>query len=193
MVDDYYEITAPAATEPLTLIEAKSWLRVSNTADDTLITALITGARQFLEKYTNRIFVETDIDCYFSGLNYSNSENYAFIQIRRAPLMQIDSVEVYSGGAYAATTDYELKPTNGFSRLLFINGIDADNDIVYPLKISASFGYSTMPEDLKTALKMQIAFQYENRGDTVEDGKISMPLQVKSILMSKYRILNTYG
>ena len=49
-------VTAPAA-EPLTLAEAKLHLRVDDTADDALIGALITAARQHAEHDTRRALV----------------------------------------------------------------------------------------------------------------------------------------
>lgn len=193
MVDDLYQITVEPLAEPVTLAQVKEWLRIETTADDTLLTALITTVRQFGEKFCNRIFTETDIDCFFAGVNYSNRETVGFVQIRRAPLIAIDAVQVYSGGSYVAFTDYSLKQTNGFSRLLFTDEVIADDDAVYPIKVSGSFGYETVPEDLKTAVLAHIAYLYENRGDTVSEGRLSMPMETRSIYTGKYRIINTFG
>lgn len=195
MIDDYYEITSEPTEEPVTLTEVKNWLRVDHSADDTLITSLITSARKFGEKYCNRIFVNTSFDCYFSSLDSSSCELYSYIQIRRAPLVSISSLEAYSGGAYAASTDYFLKNTNGFSRVVFEYGLDYEYTTAYPIKIGIVAGYgtaSTVPEDIKTALKAHIAFMYENRGDVVAEGKLSMPFETKAIYSGKYRILNTF-
>jgi uncharacterized phiE125 gp8 family phage protein len=49
----YRETSQPAA-EPITLIQAKQHLRVDFSEDDDYITALITAARQHVEKITNR-------------------------------------------------------------------------------------------------------------------------------------------
>jgi len=51
----YRRLTNPTA-EPLTLEEAKAHLRVEVDADDDLITALISAARQHAENYCNRSF-----------------------------------------------------------------------------------------------------------------------------------------
>ena len=46
-----YSVVTPAASEPITLTEAKNFLRVDGTDDDTLITALISAAREMCESY----------------------------------------------------------------------------------------------------------------------------------------------
>lgn len=49
----YRDITAPAV-EPITLAQAKQHMRIDYTEDDSYIEALITAARQYVEKATNR-------------------------------------------------------------------------------------------------------------------------------------------
>lgn len=49
----YRELTQPAA-EPVSLLTAKNHLRVDFPDDDAYIASLITAARQYVEKYTNR-------------------------------------------------------------------------------------------------------------------------------------------
>ena len=49
-------ITAPAL-EPLSLAEAKDWLKVDSTADDTLILELITAARIHIEQATRLLLL----------------------------------------------------------------------------------------------------------------------------------------
>lgn len=46
-----------AITEPLALDYVKTYLRVDGNAEDTLITAFITAAREFAERYENRLLV----------------------------------------------------------------------------------------------------------------------------------------
>lgn len=49
-----WSVTTPAADEPVTLDEAKLHLRADDTADDTLITALIQAAREHVESVCER-------------------------------------------------------------------------------------------------------------------------------------------
>jgi uncharacterized phiE125 gp8 family phage protein len=54
------QLVTPPAIEPVTLDQAKQHLRVDYSEDDSLITGLITAARQYAEKYMHRaIFNQT--------------------------------------------------------------------------------------------------------------------------------------
>ena len=197
---DYYDITVVATEEPVTLTEAKTWVRRGAvTADDTLLTSLISAVTASDEKYCNRVFVTRTFEGFFDSLCASRYESVPFIQVRRAPIGAISSVEVMSSDSWTAFTDYILKETGGFPRILFPNGItDAspDSDVAYPLKVTFTAGYgaaSAVPEDIKTAIKAHIAFLYENRGDTISEGSLGMPLEAKAIYNGKYQIINTFG
>lgn len=50
------QLVTPPIVEPLSLETAKLQLRVDDTYNDTLISALITAAREYCEKYTRRTF-----------------------------------------------------------------------------------------------------------------------------------------
>ena len=49
-------LTEPV-NEPVTLVEAKAYLRVDNTDEDTLIGTLITSAKQWVESYLDRALI----------------------------------------------------------------------------------------------------------------------------------------
>ena len=70
------DIVTPAASEPITLTEAKNFLRVDHSDDDTLISALITASRQMCEEYTRRILVTTTVDEYFDKFPKKSLEQF---------------------------------------------------------------------------------------------------------------------
>jgi uncharacterized phiE125 gp8 family phage protein len=59
----YRRLTQPT-DEPVTLTEAKAHLRVDGTAEDDLITALISAARSAAETYCNRAFAQASFVVY---------------------------------------------------------------------------------------------------------------------------------
>ena len=66
-METYVVITAPTA-EPITLAEAKLHLRVNNSVEDALITALITASRQFVEGYTWRPLMTQTVDVVYDTI-----------------------------------------------------------------------------------------------------------------------------
>jgi uncharacterized phiE125 gp8 family phage protein len=59
--------TAAPAAEPITLAEAKAWLRVDGTDEDTLITALIAAARTHVENFTRRALITQQFEVSFDA------------------------------------------------------------------------------------------------------------------------------
>lgn len=197
MPDDFYSVTTPAIADPLSLEEVKNFLRVDNTADDSIIKALIKAVTIEGEKFTNRFFIQRTITGLFQQLDTSQFEEYPFIQVRRAPLVSVTSVKALVSSVWTDVdaADWQLKDTNTFPRILFLNNIACD-DVPYPLQVIFIAGYgaaTAVPDLIKTALKMHISFLYENRGDTDTEGKIKMPRAVELIYRAGYRILNTFG
>lgn len=198
MADDFYTVTTPAATTVLSLDETKNFLRVDNTADDTIIGSMIRAVTVAGEKYCNRLFVQRTITGLFQQFDASQFEKFPYVQIRRAPLVSITSVKSMVDEEWVdlASTDWKLKDSATYARILFLESIDADDNTPYPLQVIFVAGYGSdadVPEDIKNALKMHIAFLYENRGDTDTEGKIRMPRAVEMIYKAGYRILNTFG
>ncbi len=197
MADDFYTVTTPAIADPLSIDEVKNFLRVDNTADDSIIKALIKAVTIEGEKFTNRLFIQRTITGLFQQFDVSQFEEYSFVQVRRAPLVSVTSVKAMVSSVWTDVdaADWQLKDTNTFPRILFLDNIDCD-DVPYPLQVIFIAGYgvaTAVPEDIKEALKMHISFLYENRGDTDTEGKIKMPWATESVYRSGYRILNTFG
>lgn len=99
-----YQLTTPPNVEPLSLAEAKLHLRVDVADDDTLITALITAARQFGEQLTACSFCTQSwryvLDSFPGGLNYAsipfgagNSLPANAILLEKGPVASIDSIK----------------------------------------------------------------------------------------------------
>lgn len=54
-------VTGPAA-DPVTLTEAKAWLRLDGTADDALVTNLIGAATELVERFVRRALIEQTLE-----------------------------------------------------------------------------------------------------------------------------------
>ena len=190
-MEDFYEIKTVAANDPIGFGEASTWCRDIHTTDKSLVESLISTATELIEKAMNRVFVSRVFTSYFSSTCSSKFENYPFVEIRRSPLISVASIEI--NGSVLDSSNYVVKKSSSFSRILFITTLEPLNvDLAYPIEIEFTAGYATVPKSIITAIEQYVLFLYENRGDVATDGKVQFPL-VTDRVVKQYKILNTYG
>jgi uncharacterized phiE125 gp8 family phage protein len=81
-------IEAPVC-EPVSLEEAKAWLRVEVDTEDALIEMLIQAARERAEEITGRAFVQRQLEAVYDAFPVSGGE----IEIPCAPLISVDYIQ----------------------------------------------------------------------------------------------------
>lgn len=178
--------------EPLTLAEAKQWLRIDHEADDGLIAALIVGVRQRLEGRTGRAFIDQGwrvlLDAWPAG---------GEVPLLPPPTSAVTAVRTIAANGVVTTLDpagYRLEhrrepallildappPPPGRSRA----GIEID--------IVAGYGPAAVdcPEPLRQAMRLLVAHVYEHRGHTA--GAPPEPPEVNA-LIAPYRMQRLGG
>lgn len=138
-----YTITIPATSQPVTLAEAKTFMKVTHSVEDSLITALIIAATQAIENYTGQYFVERTVKGEFSNLFISKTELYPYVKLRRAPLKSVTSVLVSVDSSLDSESYQAKKPSHGFARILLDDFDSFLDDIPYPLEILFVAGYTS--------------------------------------------------
>lgn len=138
---------AAVVTEPVQLSEMKEYAKVENSLDDGLLTALISSAREICEKYTGVSMVQREITAWFNNGNGG-------IYLPYGPIGTITGLYDNDGNE----VDYEVKGTE-WKQIL---------SPIMSLKAIYQGGAATCPEVFKTAIKAQVLFMYENRGDSAE-------------------------
>ena len=93
------DLTGVGAAEPVTLAEAKNYLRINNTQDDTIIASMITSARRQAEQYLNSDIVAKERVVYYERLTSP-------VNLYYAPITGVTSITV--DGTTLATTGYEV-------------------------------------------------------------------------------------
>lgn len=197
--------TAPA-TEPVSLVEAKLFLRVDHSEEDDLITTLITAAREMIENDILRALITQTwtltLDFFPNGRSndwwdgvrqasiQSLDEGGRIIALPRPPLISVTHLKTY-GEDNSATTysadNYIVDITSQPGRIALENGQvwPANLRVARAVEIEFIAGYgaaSDVPKALKTALMMIIAKMYECRGEAVE-----MPTMAEK-LISPFRV-----
>jgi len=85
-------------SEPVTLLEAKQYLRVLYDADDEVIEQLITQARQTLEQATNLSLVEQEIT--LVNDKYKDKFRIPYGPITAVTTIELDGVDILSTALY---------------------------------------------------------------------------------------------
>lgn len=178
-------ITTQPASEPVTLSDAKLFMRVDISDDDALITEMIVAARQLCEEYTRRKFINTGITLALDGFplrslekwwdgvqQMAESELYSaanYIKLPFPPAVSITSITTYNranASAVFASASYRLDTAG----TVYLNdGYSWPNDLrdYDSVRVVYVAGYGSnaaaVPSMLKHAVKMTVAAMYDDR------------------------------
>lgn len=165
-----YTITSAPASEPVTSTEAKLWLKVDHTADDTLITGLITAARKYAEGRTGLALLTQTVaeswDCFPACRT---------ISLALWPVASVTTVQYIATGATSYTTwnstNYATDFVSTPARIVRGETVSWPTLASLPnaVKVTYVAGYTAASNEnlelVKTAMKLLIAFWYEYRED----------------------------
>ncbi len=180
-------LTAPAA-EPLTLAEAKSFLRVEHNDDDAVIASLITAARLHVESETRRALITQS----WRMVRDAWPDN-GWIAVTPTPLHSLIAARVYDAEGTAHALDLQHFVLDlAASALAFAPwSLAAPGRAKAGIELDLSVGFgaagSDVPEPLRQAIRMLVAHWYENRGVTGQSAPL--PVSVAS-LIAPYRTVS---
>ena len=147
-------------SEPISSTEAKSWLKVDFSTDDTLIGMLITSVREQAEKYTGLGLIEKTIELF-------DEEIPAKIKLPYPDHLEVTEVKLNN----IITTGYTK---TGLSQFILsfteVTNLTADNSGLY-VKYKCT---GTCPTGLKALMLKEIDEQYRNRGNTFEGAIVDL-------------------
>ena len=194
-------LTAPPSVEPITLAEAKVFLRVDISNDDALIAALVTAAREACERFTGRVLVTQTWTLF-----RDDWPGRAAVDIPRPPLLSIVHVKTYDDTDTAtvwAANNYLVDTASEPGRLIPRTGVALPEVTRTAAGIEIRFvaGYApdesgspsdlvgNIPGGLVEGVRQLVAHLYENRGDCGADEAAALsgatllwrPYQVKRL------------
>ena len=199
--------TVAPASEPISLSEAKAHLRVDISDDDTLITALITAARQFAETECTRALITQQwqlvLDAFpgpsLLGVPYGvpySIPGHAIL-LDRPPVQSVESIQYQDMAGDWQTmpsTDYVAELQSAPARIT--PGFRKIWPITLPqigsVKVNFTAGYgnaAAVPQGIKAWMLIRIATLYENREEVaiMNRGKLE-PLPYVDRLLDAYRV-----
>lgn len=142
--------------EPLGLEDAKAYMMVDYDDHDDLITSLIVVARESLESYLGsslvekRLTVQLQNECGNIEIPYGPTPDELDVSL----ITDIDGNVVDSSQIVIVGNQFKVivSPCASFLQLVYTSG------------------YTTLPASLLTALKAQVFFLYQNRGEKMSGG-----------------------
>ena len=208
----YELVTAPAA-EPVTLAELKEQAHIDGSAEDAYLSALITAARELVERVTGRLIITQTWRLTLDNWPGADHEEWwdgvregpitlldgGWVELRKSPIAAITSVvtkdESDTETTWAATNYYLAKQPNGYGRLTRKTGSVwpiVVNRFAGAIVITFTAGYgaaaSAVPMALRHAIKMCAAHWYEHREPASACASATlMPLGLGTIIAS-YRV-----
>ena len=166
-------------TNVVTLADAKEFLRVDSSDEDTTITALLNAAVAWVEDYCNCSFTA-------GGVAFFYLERWRPAALAYGPVTAITYVQYQDTAGVTktlnATNYYTTKATDGSMMIYFHDTPDLETYNAHPIEIKAAVGASETANVIH-AVKMLVAHWYENRRAVVT-GTITatVPIAVESLL-----------
>jgi len=177
------ELATGGVTEPVTLAEAKEYARIDGFTEDALITSLIKMARVHCESFTGKCIVLKTAT--ITSFNFP----YEF-QMPYGPLTnELNITKCVTLDQNGVETPLQYRVNTGlFPKISILGGAQS-----YKFKLVYSVGFTTVPEDIKLAIKMLVNTLYERREDVIVGTIVAeFPLGVKALLMP-YKTYNWFG
>src|SRR5215213_2973580 len=186
-------LLTPPAVEPVTVADAKAYLRVEHSDDDAVIGALIAGARSHIKAQTRRALITQTW-----RLIRDAWPGDGRIAVVPSPLQQITAARVYRLDGTTQALDpqafvSDLSATPAIISFLSwslpppgraVAGIEIDVEVGY------GSGPSNVPEPLRQAIKLLVAHWYENRGLIAVGQSVAVLPTAVAALIAPYRVLS---
>ena len=200
------------ASEPITLAEAKSYLRVDSSGDDALITSLIVSARKLCEEHMQRAIMSQTLQLFidsteeidqplWEGMRTGPYLNYYknYIDLPMPTVTTVTHVKTYDDEDNATTfasSNYYVDNAKQPARIVLRTGSTFPTALRVANAIEVKYvtGYSnanSVPEPIKFAIYQVLTYLYEHRGDMYE-GKTSLPVTATKLL-SPYVVYSGLG
>ena len=184
------KVVTPSTVPLFTTSEAKDFLKVDTTADDTLIDNLVAAATESCQIYTNQYFLKTAVEQY--------SDTWAGIYtLYKSPVSVITHIKYYDSDdteQTLASSNYILDDVSKPARIgLAVDATLPDlADRINAVHVNYSVGYGitsdTVPQGIQQAVLLTLGNWYENR-QTVITGRTATELPLSSqYLLDQYKI-----
>jgi len=183
-------LSAPAV-EPVTLDEARTFLRVEHNDDDAVIAALTAGSRIHVEAQTRRALITQSW-----RITADSWPQDGHLQIVPAPLQSLIAVRDYDVDNNAQALDVQaFVPDLAASALVFAPwALPAPGRLAAGIELDVTVGYGDaaidVPEPLRQAIRLLTAHWYDNRGLVASGVSGALLPSTVAALIAPYRVMS---
>lgn len=179
------KLITPPSTEPVTLTEVKSQLRIDSTTEDTYLGTLITAAREYCEMFQNRAFVSQTWE-----LTLDTWPCFP-LKLPMPQLVSVTSIKYYDTANVETTwasSNYFVDVDSETGRVGLGYNISLPTTTLRPInavKIRYVAGYAdaaAVPLRTKQAILMLVGHMHENRETVSPVDLKEIPFAVSSLL-----------
>lgn len=180
-------ITTAPTVEPITLLEAKEFMRVDNDDENPLIESLISVAREKIESDTKRAIAAQTLRYNLDSFPWDSR----VISIPRPPLVAVSSITYIDEDGVTQTwaaSNYVVDSSSEPGRVQLAENSEwpeTQSGRINAVAINYTAGWSSPPERVKMLAKLWVSHFFENR-EPVNIGNIvnEIPLALKSLTRS---------
>ena len=179
---------SPPAIEPVSLAEAKAWLRIEGNDEDSLVAALVTTARMLVEQMARRCLIDQTWRIVADRWPVDGR-----LVLPRAPVRAIAGVRALDSAGLATTvpeTAYRLDAGREPAELRLTGPLPLPGRFSGGIEIDIVCGFGPDPQDvpepLRHAIRLLVARWYENRGDATADAA-ALPPDIAALVASTRR------
>ena len=157
------------STDVLSTADAKAWMRVDTSADDSLIADLVAESIDFVEEQYGFQLIEKTVTVEYE---YYGKE----VQLPLYPVQSVTSIKAIDqdGTETTLTVNEDYYLTGDTLIIDSVYGWEVPDDRVR-LKVVYVAGYTSIPSGITLGLKKLVASNYEDRQDVVEGNVSEMP------------------
>ena len=175
--------------------KAKAWLKVDSTADDLLISALITAARVHVEKATRLFLLTQNWNVVADNWPCQRQWRGRIVDLPLSPVQSVASITLYDD--YDVPTiinpaTYRLDKSQANPRLIFSSVPPAPQRVAQGIEIALVNGFgdaaASVPEPLRQAMRLLVAYFYLNRGDATVPAPVSVQALIAPFRRLKVRV-----
>ncbi len=186
-------LLTPPAVEPVTLAEAKAYLRVEHDDDDDVISALIAAARIHVEAQTRRALITQTW-----RLRRDVWPGDGRIEVVPAPLGRLLAARIYDAAGAPHAIDLAAFSADGAAApglVAFVPGsLPPPGRAAAGIEIDVEVGYgdapADVPEPLRQAIRLLVAHWYENRGLIALGQTVAVLPATVAAMIAPYRVLS---